>query len=129
MKTSVLKFGGTSVEDRAAFERVATIVAAHEGSRPVVVVSAMAGVTDALLRGASEAAQGEAGAAARGLDEHFERHLRVAGGVRGAAREGLAAAIERARLRVSRRLEEIAPLGLASPRALDSIVSHRARLS
>ena len=129
METSVLKFGGTSVEDRAAFERVAAIVAAHEGSRPVVVVSAMAGVTDALLRGAAAAARGNAAAAARSLDEHFERHLRVAGDVRGRARSGLAEAIGRARLFVSRRLEEIAARGEADPRALDAIVSYGERLS
>src|SRR5438876_183289 len=46
---TVLKFGGTSVEDAAAFERVAEIVRAERRARPVVVVSAMSGVTDALL--------------------------------------------------------------------------------
>ena len=43
---TVLKFGGTSVEDAAACARVAGIVRAHGGSRPVVVVSALAGVID-----------------------------------------------------------------------------------
>src|SRR2546425_183127 len=46
---TVLKFGGTSVEDTAACARVAGFVRAHGGPRPVVVVSALAGVTDALL--------------------------------------------------------------------------------
>ncbi|MCA1737543.1 MAG: aspartate kinase [Actinobacteria bacterium] len=46
----VIKFGGTSVGDGAAFLRAAEIVAEAAKDRPVaVVVSAMAGTTDALL--------------------------------------------------------------------------------
>ncbi|HEV2149579.1 MAG TPA: hypothetical protein VGR37_19415, partial [Longimicrobiaceae bacterium] len=60
---TVLKFGGTSVEDAAAFARVAEIVAARRGLAPVVVTSAMSRVTDALVaavRTASDGAQEEA---------------------------------------------------------------------
>jgi aspartokinase len=39
----VQKFGGTSVGDADAFERIAGIVRAHGGPRPVIVVSAMSG--------------------------------------------------------------------------------------
>jgi len=45
----VMKFGGTSVGDAAAFENVARIVATQRDAAPVVVVSAMSGVTDSLL--------------------------------------------------------------------------------
>src|SRR5215213_5516077 len=45
----IMKFGGTSVADAAAFENVARIVIAERAAFPVVVVSAMSGVTDALL--------------------------------------------------------------------------------
>ena len=45
----VMKFGGTSVADAAAIENVARIVATERAAFPVVVVSAMSGVTDALL--------------------------------------------------------------------------------
>ena len=45
----VMKFGGTSVADATAFENVARIVSAERAASPVVVVSAMSGVTDALL--------------------------------------------------------------------------------
>jgi len=45
----VMKFGGTSVEDARAIERVAAIVKDRLPQRPVVVVSAMAKVTDTLL--------------------------------------------------------------------------------
>ena len=45
-----MKFGGTSVGDVAAFDRVAGIVASQSERSPVVVVvSAMTKVTDTLL--------------------------------------------------------------------------------
>jgi len=56
-----MKFGGTSVEDPAAINRTAAIVAGRvaQGKKPVVVVSAMAKVTDQLLRAATAAASGD----------------------------------------------------------------------
>jgi len=48
--TVVHKFGGTSLADAACIRRVAEIIAARSESRRVVVVSAMAGVTNALVR-------------------------------------------------------------------------------
>ena len=45
----VMKFGGTSVQDAKAISRVSQIVQGRLADRPVVVVSAMAKVTDALL--------------------------------------------------------------------------------
>jgi aspartate kinase len=59
-----MKFGGTSVADAAAFENVARIVAAHRDASPVVVVSAMSGVTDSLLAATTIAS----------LEETFRRH-------------------------------------------------------
>ena len=56
-----MKFGGTSVEDPAAIDRTASIVAGRvaAGKKPVVVVSAMARVTDQLLRCAGAASVGD----------------------------------------------------------------------
>ena len=45
----VMKFGGTSVENAAAIDRAAAIVRDRLPKAPVVVVSAMARVTDQLL--------------------------------------------------------------------------------
>jgi aspartate kinase len=61
MNVVVMKFGGTSVEDPTAIERTAAIVAGRvaKGKSPVVVVSAMAKVTDKLLRAAAAAAAGD----------------------------------------------------------------------
>jgi aspartate kinase len=61
MNLVVMKFGGTSVEDPAAIGRTAAIVAGRvaKGKSPVVVVSAMAKVTDQLLRTAAAASSGD----------------------------------------------------------------------
>jgi aspartate kinase len=69
MSLVVMKFGGTSVEDPAAIGRTAAIVAGRvaQGKQPVVVVSAMAKVTDQLLRAAAEAAAPARSPSARGF--------------------------------------------------------------
>jgi aspartokinase/homoserine dehydrogenase 1 len=55
----VLKFGGTSVGNAERLRGVADIVGAQAAEGPLlVVVSAVGGVTDGLLRGAEEAAAG-----------------------------------------------------------------------
>jgi aspartate kinase len=61
MSLVVMKFGGTSVEDPAAISRTAAIVAGRValGKQPVVIVSAMAKVTDQLLRAAAAASMGD----------------------------------------------------------------------
>ncbi|HUR97299.1 MAG TPA: aspartate kinase, partial [Pyrinomonadaceae bacterium] len=72
-----MKFGGTSVGDVAAFERVIHIVSTQIDGHPVVVVSAMTKVTDALLAAFEIAKKGEFAEAFASLEPHFERHLEV----------------------------------------------------
>ncbi len=73
----VLKFGGTSVEDGAAIRRLAAIVADRRAEQPVVVVSALAKVTDRLLDLASLALSGQTEAAETWLDALRQRHLQT----------------------------------------------------
>ena len=73
-----MKFGGTSVGDVAAFERVFHIVSTQIEKRPVVVVSAMTKVTDALLNAFEIAKKSEFAEAFASLEPHFERHIEVA---------------------------------------------------
>lgn len=55
----VMKFGGTSVGNGERMQNAAEIVADHaQRAEVVVVVSAMGGVTDMLIRAATEASQG-----------------------------------------------------------------------
>ena len=73
----VMKFGGTSVENEAAISRVADIVRGRLNERPVVVVSALAGVTDALLAMSAAAASGSLHEALKLLRKIRQRHLAV----------------------------------------------------
>ncbi|MDM7924002.1 MAG: hypothetical protein QUS14_17045, partial [Pyrinomonadaceae bacterium] len=75
--STVMKFGGTSVGDVAAFERVFHVVSSQIERRPVVVVSAMTKVTDALLAAFDTAKNGDAAVAFESLQPHFERHESV----------------------------------------------------
>lgn len=73
-----MKFGGTSVENTEAFERVLSIVEKKSvEARPVVVTSAMARVTDALIEAFEIAKKGATDQAFKSLDVHFERHQKV----------------------------------------------------
>ena len=72
-----MKFGGTSVGDVPAFERVLHVVSSQIDRHPVVVVSAMTKVTDALLAAFETAKKGDANEAFDSLDPHFNRHAEV----------------------------------------------------
>lgn len=78
MGPTVMKFGGTSVQDAEAFARVAEIVKGEGANSPVVVTSAMSKVTDALLRAFELAKHGDVEDAMLSLEPHFERHREVA---------------------------------------------------
>jgi aspartate kinase len=78
MKPTIMKFGGTSVEDATAFARAANIVFSRIELRPVVVVSAISGFTDALLTSVQHANTESPATALETLEPHFERHSAVA---------------------------------------------------
>lgn len=82
----VMKFGGTSVEDAKAIDRVASIVAGRLAQNPVVVVSAMAKVTDTLLTMARAAGEGERKTALKLCRSLQERHYNTASELLGTAR-------------------------------------------
>ena len=74
----IMKFGGTSVEDTAAIRRVIAIVQSRLGGQPVVVVSALAKVTDQLLEAGNAAANGHLGAALATVRTIYVRHEQLA---------------------------------------------------
>ncbi len=82
----VMKFGGTSVEDAKAIDRVASIVEGRLPQKPVVVVSAMAKVTDTLLTMARAAGEGERKTALKLCRSLQERHYNTASELLGTAR-------------------------------------------
>jgi len=74
----VMKFGGTSVEDAAAIQRLIGIVESRLGSQPVIVVSALAKVTDQLLDAGHAAANGHLGSALATVRNIYVRHEQLA---------------------------------------------------
>ncbi|MBA3259319.1 MAG: lysine-sensitive aspartokinase 3 [Gemmatimonadales bacterium] len=74
----VCKFGGTSVADAATIGRLVRIVETRLDDRPLIVVSALAGVTDALLALARAAYERDAGKVKEGLDGLARRHASTA---------------------------------------------------
>lgn len=77
MKPIVLKFGGTSVAGSTEIGQVASIVEPYTNSLPVVVVSAAAGVTDALLEAVEKASLGYAQEAVEIFDAQIRRYLAI----------------------------------------------------
>jgi aspartate kinase len=126
MRIAVMKFGGTSVADPEAIRRVAAIVQAEiaRGSRPVVVVSAMSGVTDRLLALTAAATRGDDDAVASGLRELLDRHVAAADGLAPPGEVDDLVADLRARFEALRAvLAAVTILREATPRALDEIAS------
>ena len=74
----VMKFGGTSVENAVAIERLIAIVRGRMNLQPVLVISALAKVTDQLLEAGTAAADGKLGAALAIARDIFVRHEYVA---------------------------------------------------
>ena len=81
----VAKFGGTSVADAAAIGRLIDIVRSRTADRPVVVVSALARVTDGLLRLAPLVHAADGAALEGAIAALVDRHAAVARELAGAA--------------------------------------------
>lgn len=128
----VLKFGGTSVADAEAITRAGRIVASRVERGPIVVVSALAGVTNTLLALAEQAAKGHLIGALRAVEELRERHLAQAERLLGAGSEEcnetsaeLSAMIDE----LAHLAEALATLGDLTPRSLDAIASVGEKMS
>jgi aspartate kinase len=74
----IMKFGGTSVEDAPAIERVAEIVRSRRKDDPVVVVSAFAKVTDQLVLMGQQAASTDCDSSLQLWQQLRDRHLATA---------------------------------------------------
>lgn len=114
------KFGGSSMRDAERIAQVAAILAARDDERQVVVVSAMQGVTDALIALAnSAAARSEVWRDA--LATLRERHLTAALALLGAQAEPTVEWLEREFADLADVLHALALLGTPSREALDLV--------
>ena len=133
----VMKFGGTSVQDAAAIARACEIVIGRLSRKPVVVASAMARVTDALLKIARTAEQRNRDEALSLADELRERHLAAARELLGESPgERAQYSLSQVEKGIASRFVEleglvrsVATLGELTPRTQDAIASFGERLS
>jgi len=126
---TVLKFGGTSLEDGPAFDRAAQIVRASQGTGLVVIGSAMSGVTDTLITSFRRAARIKTTRSLPSLEECFEGHLKVARNLSAIALAKMQVLVEEARRDILELLGIAATNGMATLRIQDAIASYGEQLS
>jgi aspartate kinase len=123
----VQKFGGTSVADPAAIRRLIGIVRTartRDGRGPAVVVSAMSGVTDALLGVAAAAGSARQDEALARVDQLRDRHLAAARDlVPGAENAALSGYISQTFEQLAAVVRALAVLREVSPRTLDVVAA------
>ncbi len=127
----VHKFGGASLADSAAVRRAVEIIQSHRREPTLVVVSAMAGVTDALLAVAQQAGSGDEGPLSALIAQLHTRHAEAARALlpAGRSRTGMLQHIDE----VFQELEALAAgvrrLRELTPRTSDFVISRGERLS
>jgi aspartate kinase len=123
----VQKFGGTSVADPAAIRRLIEIVRAaraRDGRGPAVVVSAMSGVTDALLAVAAAAGSSRQDEALTRVEQLQQRHLAaVADLIRGGEQAAVTQHVAEAFDQLAAIVRALAVLREVSPRTLDVVAA------
>ncbi|MGA7160558.1 MAG: lysine-sensitive aspartokinase 3 [Bacteroidota bacterium] len=121
----VMKFGGTSVEDARAINNAIALVTRQIHQHPVVVLSAIAGATDALLKSAELSVAEHLDEATLLLNKLLERHVLIAENLIDSR-----SAVQQLIFQLRSRFEElknlsqsIAILGELTKRSLDTIAS------
>jgi len=128
----VMKFGGTSVQDAEAMEQVIAIVKSKLAQQPIVVVSAMARVTDTLIKCARLAGEGKEFEARKIIEDVIaKRHHEITtkliqGSLR---RKSVLEAVDRYLDEVKTLITGLSILRELSPRSLDAVASYGERLS
>ena len=127
----VVKFGGTSVADAAAITRATEIVRGRLDRDPIVVVSALAGTTNALLALAEQASRGQLIGAVRAVEALRERHLAQSAKLLGTgeAADELCAELSAMFDELAHLAEALSVLGDLTPRSKDAIAAMGERLS
>ena len=133
MSTLTMKFGGTSVGSPEAIGSVVQIVSDEvgRGSQVVVVVSAMSGVTDALINTVREAAIGNKWGYLSGSQKLRDRHVEALNWLIGAGsdRDNVMLELDRLLAQHVELCHAVNTLGEATPRINDAVISFGERLS
>jgi aspartate kinase len=130
MQPTIMKFGGTSVEDANAFRHVGVIVRSEIAAQPVVIVSAIAGFTNTLLQSVAKATAGDPRGAGRLIEPEFARHTAIAAELLNAdAQATFDKAIGAARAEIRQLHKIIAGHPVTQPPLQDEIVAFGEHLS
>lgn len=133
MPTLIMKFGGTSVGSPEAISQTAHILAdyAPRWDQTVVVVSAMSGVTNALLASAAAAEDGDESAYTAHIDQLRNRHREVIRSLfpQTGERTSLLALIDQYIAELSAYCRSIHVMGEVTARGMDALVSLGERMN
>ncbi|HEX9700447.1 MAG TPA: lysine-sensitive aspartokinase 3 [Acidobacteriota bacterium] len=130
MSLVIMKFGGTSVGDAANMRRVGELVREALPQGPVVVLSAMSGVTNALLAASTAAEGGKLSEALEKVAEIKRKHLAAAAELFGGeAPAALDAELDKRVDELKLLVRGVTLLRELSPRSADAIASFGERLS
>src|SRR4030095_1553706 len=125
-----MKFGGSSLEDRTAFERVTRIVGSYARVCPVVVVvSAIGAMTGDLLTAAHLSAAGEIRAAIELLELQRRRHLSLTYRLARHEADNVESFIQDSWRELLRLLQELSRTKCESENLKDAVVSYGEVLS
>jgi len=119
-----MKFGGTSVADPDAISRLIAIVRQQQAKTqraPLVVVSALSGVTDTLVAIVQFAEDGASERAAAEVHALLERHLAVAAAVTSEGRARVLADVRREIEELNGMVHALSVLREVSPRSRDAV--------
>lgn len=126
----VMKFGGTSVEDAQAMKRMMEIVRGEKGRRPLVVLSACAGVTNDLIRAAETVKNGDKEKALNILDKLRTRHRIIVEELFPVEKPAsLVELLDEMFQELRNLVRGVHLLGELTPRSLDTFMSYGERLS
>src|SRR6266853_1655156 len=125
------KFGGASLANAAGIAQAAQIVVGHRPAPQVVVVSAMSGVTDALLDCAARASRGDAAQVRAAAKTLRARHAEAVRALvpRGARLDELGGIIDAAFAELEQLAGGLGNLREITPRTIDYLVARGERLS
>ncbi|HBX70714.1 MAG TPA: aspartate kinase [Chloroflexi bacterium] len=133
MPTLIMKFGGTSVGSPEAISQTAHILAdyAPQWDQTVVVISAMSGVTNALLASAAAAEDGDESAYTAHIDQLRNRHREVIRSLfpQTGERTSLLALIDQYIAELSAYCRSIHVMGEVTARGMDALVSLGERMN
>lgn len=126
----VMKFGGTSVEDATAMQRVVEIVKRELPKNILVVLSACSGVTNELIRTAHLVRDGSEKSALEIVDQILFRHKTIAGKLlHKSFLDKVVFQIDELCIEIRNIVRGVNLLGELTPRSMDTITSYGERLS